>query len=525
MLATAIALTSAAADDPGNGHQNLGPGCAPDRPAVAHRAGGVIAVDPSGKNHDPAPIPCYTKTGWRTSEIGFVVANNGNLVLQPVFDGDEGPIGAITSTNQGITWEFVRPTMPDDPPRKDGFDENLGIDRKTGRIFWITPDYPLSQGATGELSRLDASDDGGKTFFRASVSPLGVSNIVTGNPQLDHPQVFAGPAPPRLRGLMREYPNVVYACQGNRPQVCGRSLDGGKTFALPTNLPSGCSSPTPHAQGLHGVVDNQGTVYLPYSPCQLPLIAISDNAGNSWRTVQVADTLLIGFGMLSLDIDKAGNLYAGWVDSSDRLPRLSISRDRGEHWSAPLVVSAPKVNEAALPTLVVGDVGQIAITYLGSTNSPGVPFPPPCALATVCPAYANETWNTYITETWNALNDNPLFWSAPINNPAYPTWYGCSPSLVILPSGAVTFGCSAGTALGSPGSDPDQIGGHVDYYGMNMAPDGTPWIGFFQACPLQQPVPGNPNCDQAAGGDRDSLWALVGRLVRVKQDQKEAEND
>ena len=54
-----------------------------------------------------------------------------------------------------------------------------------------------------------------------------------------------------------------------------------------------------------------------------------------------------------------------------------------------------------------------------------------------------------------------------------------------------------------------------DYYGMTMAPDNTPWVGFTQACLHRMPLPGNPVCDKAAGGPNDGLWGLVGRLVRV----------
>jgi hypothetical protein len=185
------------------------------------------------------------------------------------------------------------------------------------------------------------------------------------------------------------------------------------------------------------------------------------------------------------------------------------------------MVGAPGVNEAALPALAAGELAHLAFTYYGSKNSPGPPFPPPCTgIATSCPAYANETWNTYITETWNALDHDPVFWSAPINDPVQPTWYGCSPSEqgivriegVFVNPGGYTEGCSVSTAASSS----SQIGGHDDYYGLSMAPDGTPWIGFVQACPNGKPVPGNPNCGQAAGGPNDALFGLVGRLVRVQ---------
>src|SRR4051812_23962749 len=58
------------------------PGCAPDRPTVAHYPGGVKAGAKAGKK---TLIPCTTNTGWRTTELGMVVTKAGTLVLQPAF--------------------------------------------------------------------------------------------------------------------------------------------------------------------------------------------------------------------------------------------------------------------------------------------------------------------------------------------------------------------------------------------------------------------------------------------------------
>lgn len=69
--------TTAFAKDEGG----LGPGCASDRPAIAHRANGIRVVLGQRAN---APIPCSTNTGYRTSEIGMVVTNSGSIVgFQP----------------------------------------------------------------------------------------------------------------------------------------------------------------------------------------------------------------------------------------------------------------------------------------------------------------------------------------------------------------------------------------------------------------------------------------------------------
>jgi hypothetical protein len=56
----------------------------------------------------------------------------------------------------------------------------------------------------------------------------------------------------------------------------------------------------------------------------------------------------------------------------------------------------------------------------------------------------------------------------------------------------------------------------MDYFGMTMAPDDTPWVGFNQECPFGLPVPGNPNCPSTlAGTAPDGSFGMVGRLVRV----------
>jgi hypothetical protein len=115
------------------------------------------------------------------------------------------------------------------------------------------------------------------------------------------------------------------------------------------------------------------------------------------------------------------------------------------HWSKPLMIGAPGVNEAAVPQLVAGPQGQVAVSYYGSTNSPGPPFPPVCTGASVsCPGYQNETWSTYITETWNPLGHHPVFWSATLNHPTEPTWYGVTPSALRQATG-FSAGSDAGT--------------------------------------------------------------------------------
>src|SRR5437016_1758856 len=67
-VVTLVMAPPAFAKDKGNDEGALGPGCAPERPAIAHHAGGVVVESPRGKAHTP-PIPCTSSTGFRTAEI------------------------------------------------------------------------------------------------------------------------------------------------------------------------------------------------------------------------------------------------------------------------------------------------------------------------------------------------------------------------------------------------------------------------------------------------------------------------
>jgi len=370
---------------------------------------------------------------------------------------------------------------------------------------------------------VDHSDDNGKTWVPSATLPM----------PFDHTQVFTGSPPASLKRRLQEYPNVVYAvvsggftCVLDTPPFCGthitKSLDGGLTFGPAVALPFPAECPVPGVNptggyGLNGVVDRDGTLFLPFTPCERPYVAISHDAGDTWQLALVADIMTIGWGELGLGMDKAGNLYAAWVKFEDRLPYLAISRDHGLHWSAPLMIGAPGVIEAAVPQLVAGARGQVAVTYYGSKNAP-LPFTPPCTGPSLsCPGFEHETWDTYITESFNALADRPLFWSASLNDPALPTWYGVTPSSIRTPAG---FNGASG-----PGTGGTSGGGRLDYYGMTMAPDDTPWVGFVQACPFGRPVVGNPNCPSTlTGTGPDSLWGFVGRLVSAKEREDEHED-
>ena len=498
-------------------NEGRGSGCASDRPAIAHYDGGVTVPLPPGKE---PPIPCVTATGFHTGEISIVLTNAGTVLLQPAWEtltidgpvvsvGQAGPpIPVIRSADRGASWKAPQ-TTPNDA--------NMWVDRRTGRVFWMLFGEPHSPPPFSEIPRLEMSDDDGKTWFPGG-RPLA----------FDHVQVFGGPPTQKLKHLMRGYPNVLYACMGFKPLRCEKSLDGGMTWGPELDIPyppelSVIQGPAHDcsAFGLQGVVGMDGTVYVPYGPCNRPYLAISHDEGHSWQLVAVANTEFIGYGYPTLGMDDQENLYAAWVGASDRLPYLAISRDHGLHWGTPLKIGAPGVNEAAIPYLVAGAQGHVAVTYYGSKNAP-IPFPPTCYERPVspirpaqttpslsCPGYEKEKWDTYVTESSNVLETQPLFWSATLNDPAQPTWYGCSPSAIGVVRMHEDFKSGPGQFRGcSPAVS------RFDYYGAAMAPDGTVWVGFAQECPFGQPVTGNPNCRSTLRGTvPDGLWGFVGRLV------------
>jgi hypothetical protein len=504
---------------------DLGPGCSLDRPAIAHHAGGVIAHPDEDQK---APIPCSTATGYRTTEISIVITNEGSILLQPAFPKAGLPIGVVRSVDHGATWDFIDPKG--NPPRTSSIDMNMWIDRRSGRVFWSNDLGPLFGTPPQVPPRVDYTDDDGKTWIPSS--PLPDFHYID-------TQIVSGPPTSSLEDLTSGSPNPVYVCTAGSLSCplfnfcgkhCTKSLDGGTTFgpASAVPFPPECPFPGVHptgAFGLNGVVGRDGTVYQPLTPCERPYIAVSHDEGSTWQLVLVADTETTGWGELALGMDNEEHLYAAWTGAADRLLYLAISRDHGLHWSRPMMIAAPGVNEAAEPQLVAGVNGQVAVAYYGSKNAP-VPFPPDCVTgsATVpnlsgngviytflvdapslsCPGYEKETWDTYITETWNALGGQPLFWSATLNDPDKPTWFGATPSGM-----REAGGWAVGHASGA---------GNMDYFGLTMAPDNTAWVGFVQECPFGLPVAGNPNCSQAVGGPNDGEFAMVGRLISVPRE-------
>jgi hypothetical protein len=419
-------------------------------------------------------------------------------------------------------------------------DNDAWVDPTTGRFFasYITADppgqTPTDQGrpvpsaapataSTFALAQLVTSGDDGRTWQYGQAC-CAIS---------DEGGFTAGPVPPGDRAtsdqLTSAYPHVSYYCwrgsQDVPPQppteLCSKSLDGGAHWmpagfagrgvlpvhtdvcATPGSLPpstafTGGTQPADEATGMPQAAPD-GTLYMVLacapdrsSPVRYYLTRSTDEAA-TWPVV--ARIPHPG----ELRVDSAGNLYLmrspddaatavcarSGTGSCSHTLLLSTSTDGGRTWSAEHNVVAPGVawfekEDSALYGGADGNGGwSCCVNWFYDVRQPGH----------VAVAYTAHTGSLvpngpedgYITETRDALDADPTFWSAFVNDPARPLK----------------------SALGFP---PSASGQQTNSLGLNIGPDGSPWGAFAEDC---APTPNAPAC----GGRHDRLAGLAGRLA------------
>lgn len=420
-------------------------------PAVAHR-GSAQRLLPKVRGE-------LFDTGVLAAEPTLGIDSRGAVYFKGLIDGSatvEWPV--VASFDDGKTWEDVSSTVGDTRVHSTGNDPFLFVDKTTDRVF----DNDFEPGC----ALLSVNDD----VREQEWSHSGICGLT------DHQNMFAGP--PRTSDTAG-YPNVVYYCAIDGGALaaygtltsCLKSTDGGvawvKTgepaFAYDPDGGDGMFGVPGHCGGAtgHGFADSKGIVYMPRGYCGQPWLAISKDEGASWKRVQVARN---GFpaeqnGGLhehesGVAVDKAGNIFYFYM-ARDRLPYLVVSRDGGKSWSKPQRVGPPALKEAALPTIDVGSNGRIALAYVGSENAPGGKAPDGQG-----PEYDQKvSWNGYITVTTDALDRKPRFITAMVNDPKDP--------LVAGSCGIVRC---------------QQV---FDFIDVVIAPDGSPWAAFVDACDRQ----------------------------------------
>ncbi|MGH9891042.1 MAG: sialidase family protein [bacterium] len=366
------------------------------------------------------PYILTSRTGHEAGEPTLGLIDDGTIFYGSYTDSLN--VDVLRSEDQGQSWQVVSPTLPTGQNRHVlTVDPYVYVDEATDRVFTVD----LFGLACGYLS---FSDNRGETWI--------TNPIACGRPVNDHQTLFAGP--PAISPTIL-YPNVVYYCfQDLFLAQCSKSLDGGLTF-FSTGSPAFAPGPSCIDGAFHGagVVGADGAVYLPKEHCDQPFLAVSHDEGATWTQVQVADN-----GAQqdpSVDVDTDGNVYYTWV-GADLLPYLSVSRDGGSTWSDPLMIGAPGVLRSNLVTIDVGAPGRIAFLYMGTEDRK-----PP------------TTWNGYMGMSTSALRQRPIFYTAKANPETDPLKRG---------------GCG-------PGRCGEEV---LDFLDVVIAPDGTTWGSFVDAC-------------------------------------------
>ena len=375
-------------------------------------------------------------------------------------DGGEGVAigyrpGVWKTEDGGLTWTDVTPTLPTGhaaPPETN--DPFVYVDPATDRIFQFAMAPILV------CSVLSWSDDGGQSW---TTNPRGCGHP----PPWDHQSMVA--SAPRGTPTVG-YESVLVQCVNNiASSICARSLDGGLTWV--TGAPA---FSTPGCGGLHGhpVASPDGVVYLPKDHCGEAYVAVSKDNGLTWETVRVSDKPTQGESDPAMAVDDAGNVYYVFVDDEGAL-WMSVSSDEGATWSEAVMASPPGVT-THVPTLAAGSAGRIALAYPGTEDLPK-------GYASAEKLQEGARWNAYMAYSVDAASGNATFVTARLNDPADPIVRG--------PCG--------------PGRCP----GIVDFIDVVIAPDGTPYAAFVDAC--------TDGCTANGEGlaDNNASEAVLGTLV------------
>src|SRR5207253_4482842 len=198
---------------------------------------------------------------------------------------------------------------------------------------------------------------------------------------------------------------------------CGRSDDGGVTYN-PSTPVFGAASPCGSIHG-HVKVSPDGTVYVPQNRCKRADgvvgqgTAVSSDNGQTWSYSVVPDSTAKASNTgsdPSIGIGAANTVYYGY-EAGDGHPRIAVSHDHGQTWSASVDVGASYgIQNTKFPEVVAGDDDRAAFAFLGTTSAgddQAAAFP--------------GVWSLYVAYTY----DGGKTWSTVDATPGNPIQRGC----------------------------------------------------------------------------------------------------
>lgn len=440
------------------------------------------------------PLPRFvqrTVTERGGNEPSLTFGSKGALFWAGFTVGDYYPADVAAplfrSTDGGMTWSENIPHLAGVPFNDQGGDPYLYRDATTGRLFYL---LYFSGG-----SHIAWTDDEGMTWGQ----PLQVR--VHDQGPTDYPKLWTS-RPTQGSATPAGASFYVHLCYNAGLQLaCERSADGGLTFQ-PSPSPYPDAIVDQRTKGCFGFLPGwaisspeDGTIYMPKSHCGKFEVAISKDNGLTWERIVVADDLqdpqtpLGSEGRLAMD--GGGSLYYFWIDgggdsSGGRRAMLSTSRDGGKTWARPINVGAPGLTALKLPSIVAGDDGRIAISYVGSKVPGGWDASEK--------RMESARWDGYVSFSLDALSSRPVFATAMVNPADNPLRRGpcadrCSPD----PSDCV-YDCSIGSSAT----------GMFDYLQLALDPtSGKVAVSLVDLC--------GGRCGTAEGTSRDP-WSYIGAV-------------
>ncbi len=361
---------------------------------------GLVAHDANGSL---LPSADWDALRLRVAPTGF---NGGEPTIGVTSDGTIFAVGGgadiIRSTDHGRTWDIVA-----DPVKgpKRSLDPWIWVDPLTDRVY-NAPLYVVCTWAAW-------TDDKGRTW---DFNPL----TGCGPPAHDHQKLTTGPPSPGV--TTSGYPDVVYYSYNSFREEgtwISTSVDGGKTYTIGQAVhPSDCHS------GVAGgvAVAPDGTAYSPKPSCTGVNVAVSYDSGQTWKVTGRLNQRGVIEDLATnpdIAIDAAGNAYLVYQGGDLRM-YMSVSQDRGQTWSEPVVVSPPHVEATTYSVAAAGAPGRVSIGYLGTTSDPATwPEVNPSA------APDDAVWHAWMTFSETALDPNPTFVSNQVTTDSDPAQIGC----------------------------------------------------------------------------------------------------